>query len=519
MKIDRTKNASRNVVFGVVLKIYQIVVPFILRTAMIYILGMEYVGLNSLFNSILQVLNLTELGVGSAMLFSMYKPIAEYDESTICKLMNLYKTYYRIIGLIILGFGLAITPVVPNLISNDTNLNINLYYLYWINLGYTVLSYWLFAYKGCLLQAHQRNDVISKVTLITNTIMYVLQISLLFFFKSYYLYLMGLLFGQVLTNITTALIASKMYPQYKAFGKLPKEQIAVINQKIKDLFTAKIGGVIQHSADSIVISAFLGLTILAKYNNYYYILNSVFGFIVIIFQSSMAGIGNSLITESLDKNYVDLKKITFLTEWITGFCSCCLLCLYQPFMKIWVGEDNLLSLGIVICFSIYLAIVVTNQMLCLYKDAAGVWHADRWRPLITALANLALNLLTVNFLGLFGIILSTIISMLFIGIPWLIKNLFSTVFKRSSIEYVSTLLFYTFVSSIACIICYWVCSLIEDIGIITFIIKMIICCIVPNTIFLIVYKRKNEFRDAIILVNSISKRRLENLPIFRKFLT
>ena len=128
--------------------------------------------------------------------------------------------------------------------------------------------------------------------------MYALQISLLFLFESYYLYLIGLLFGQVLTNITTAAIAGKMYPQYKAVGKLPKEQIREINYKIKDLFTAKIGGVIQNSADSIVISAFLGLTLLAKYNNYYYIMNSVLGFIVIIFQSSLAGIGNSLITES-----------------------------------------------------------------------------------------------------------------------------------------------------------------------------------------------------------------------------
>ena len=187
-------------------------------------------------------------------------------------------------------------------------------------------------------------------------------------------------------------------------------------------------------------------------------------------------------------------------------------------MKIWVGEENILSFGIVVCFVIYFAIVVTNQMICLYKDAAGVWHADRWRPLITALVNLVLNLLMVNFLELYGVILSTVISMLFIGMPWLIKNLFATVFKRSSKKYVRTLFFYAFVSAIACIICYSVCSVVEDSGIITLIIKMIICCIISNIIFFIAYKRKREFRDTMMLVNSISKGRLEKIPIFKKML-
>lgn len=277
-------------------------------------------------------------------------------------------------------------------------------------------------------------------------------------------------------------------------------------------------GVIQNSTDSIVISAFLGLTALAKYNNYYYIMNSVFGFICIAFSSCMAGVGNSLVIESREKNYNDLKKITFLTEWIAGFSTCCLLCLYQPFMKIWVGEENLLSFGIVICFSIYLLVVVTNQMICLYKDAAGIWHADRWRPLITAMVNLCLNLLTVNFLGLYGVILSTVVSMVVVGMPWLIHNLFTTVFHRSSREFVKHLLFYVFVSACACIITYLVCGSIEDSGILTFIIKILICCVLPNAIFLLVYYRTPEFKAALILVNNVSKNKLAKIPGIKHFL-
>lgn len=258
MRIDRAKNASRNIMFGVLLKLYQVICPFIIRTAMIYLLGMEYVGLNSLFNSILQVLNLTELGVGTAMVFSMYKPIADEDHDKISKLMELYKVYYRIIGFIIAVIGLAITPIIPKLISGDSQIPLNIYYLYWINLGYTVLSYWLFAYKNSILQAHQRNDIISKITLVANTATYLIQFSLLILFKNYYLYLLGMLFGQALNNIITSIIADRMYPQYKAKGKLSIKEIKEINQRVKDLFTSKIGGVIQNSVDTIVISAFLG---------------------------------------------------------------------------------------------------------------------------------------------------------------------------------------------------------------------------------------------------------------------
>ena len=169
-KIERTKNATRNIIFGVILRAYQIIVPFLMRTAMIYLMGVQYLGLNSLFTSVLQVLNLAELGVGSAMIYSMYRPIAEDDNTTICALMKLYRTYYRLIGLIIAVVGCILTPFIPKLISGDIPQGINIYILYLLNLGATVLSYWLFAYKNSILQAHQRTDIVSKVTLITNTI-------------------------------------------------------------------------------------------------------------------------------------------------------------------------------------------------------------------------------------------------------------------------------------------------------------------------------------------------------------
>ena len=192
-KIERTKNATRNIIFGIILKVYQILVPFLMRTAMIYLMGVQYLGLNSLFTSVLQVLNLAELGVGSAMIYSMYKPIAEDNNTVICALMNLYRTYYRIIGAIIAAVGLLLTPFIPKLISGDVPQGINIYVLYLLNLGATVLSYWLFAYKNSILQAHQRVDVVSKVTLVTSTVQYALQLLVLWVFKNYYLYVVVLL--------------------------------------------------------------------------------------------------------------------------------------------------------------------------------------------------------------------------------------------------------------------------------------------------------------------------------------
>lgn len=518
MRIERTKNASRNIMFGVILKMYQIICPFIIRTVMIYILGMEYVGLNSLFNAILQVLNMTELGVGTAMVFSMYKPIAEDDTDKICKLMQLYKTYYRIIGLIIAVVGLAITPVVPKLINQNTQIPLNIYYLYWMNLGYTVLSYWLFAYKNSILQAHQRTDITSKVTLVTNTCMYVVQFALLFITKNYYFYLIGLLFGQALSNIVTAIVADRMYPQYQAKGKLDKAEVREINQRVKDLFTAKVGGVVQTSADSIVISTFLGLTILGQYNNYFYILSSVFGFIVIIFNSCLAGVGNSIVLETPEKNYSDLKKIALLVEWIAGFSACCLLCLYQPFVSLWAGEKNLLSMGIVICLATYLYIITTNQMLCLYKDASGIWHADRYRPLITALVNLTMNLITVQFWGLYGVVLSTVVSMLFVGMPWLIHNLFSSVFHMKSGEFVGRLLMYLAVAIVACAGTYGVCQVFPQHSILHLIMRLLICLIVPNVIYWIVFRKTSEFSEVMKLVNKVLGGRLRKIPMLRKYL-
>ena len=229
MKIERTKNAARNIIYGIILHLYQTIIPFIMRTVMIYYLGVQYLGLNSLFASILSVLRLAELGVGNAMVYSMYKPIAEDDKETICALMCLYKKYYRAIGLFIAVAGGVLTPFIPQLIHSDLPDGLNIYVLYLLHLGATVLSYWLFAYKNSLLIAHQRNDIKNKVVLVVNTSLYIVQFFILLVLRNYYLYVIAILVSEAVTNIVTSVIVDKMYPQYEARGSLPKEKVKEIN--------------------------------------------------------------------------------------------------------------------------------------------------------------------------------------------------------------------------------------------------------------------------------------------------
>lgn len=512
MKINRTKNATRNIIFGIIIRVYQMAVPFLMRTAMIYLIGVQYVGLNSLFVSVLQVLNLAELGVGSAMVYSMYKPIAEDDAVMICALMRLYRIYYSVIGLFIAIVGGIITPFIPTLISGDIPNDIDVYVLYLLNLAATVFSYWFFAYKNSILLAHQRADILNKVLLITDTIKYILQLITLFVFGNYYCYVIVTLFAQILTNVITASAANKLYPAYKPIGVIGKEVRQKINKRIKDLFTSKIGSIIYDSADTIVISAFLGLTILTIYQNYFFIVTALTSFISIIFSAWTAGIGNSIIVETKEKNFQDFSTFTLIICWVAGFFSVCMLCIYQPFMQLWVGKKLMLSFLAVVCFVIYFFVRQLNALFNLYKDASGMWHEDRFRPLVAALVNLALNLLLVGVFGIYGILISTVMAIVLVGMPWLLHNLFTTIFdKKHMATYVKRLFMYIFIVVLSCACTYLICSFISFGLIATILFRGIICLIIPNGIFYIAYRKTNEFKRLLVVINNITKGRFHKL--------
>lgn len=508
MKIERTKNATRNIMFNGMSQMMNMLVPFIMRSIILNFLGMEYLGLGGLFRSILSILNLAELGVGSTMVFSMYKPIAEDDKDTICALMKLYRKFYRIIGLVILTIGLILTPFLPNLISGEVTADVNLYVLYFMNLGSTVLSYWLFAYKNCLLSAHQRGDIASKVTMLVHLAEYLLKILVLILFRNYYVYLVIQILSQIANNIFIALRVDKLYPDYSPGGELSKEKVHGIATRVRDLFTSNFSYVISNSADTLVVSSFLGLTVLAIYQNYYFIISSLKTMIEVIVGACIAGIGNSLVTESAEKNYKDFKKMTILFGWLMSVAGSMLLCMYQPFMHIWMGEENMLEFGYVICFVIYFYSIGMNKLTSMFKDAAGIWKIDKWRPLTAALVNLALNLATVNWIGLYGVLLSTVISIVFIQIPWIFHNLFKAVFPHEHLwEYVRMFSGIVAIELICCVISWFTCSFIH-LGVWpTLIINAGISFVIPNIIFFAIFGGNEMFKESVTQIKRVLLRR------------
>lgn len=507
--MKRTRNAVRNVIFGGLLKGYQILVPFIMRTLLIRYLGMEYLGLNSLFTSILQILNLAELGVGSALGYSMYAPIAEGKKDEICALLSLYRRYYRLIGLGIFLAGIVLLPFLPSLVKTDSiPPDVDLYVLYLLHLGACVISYWLFAYKNSLLAAHQRSDLANKADLAVRTLQYLIQAGLLVGFRNYYWYLLAALGAQILTNLCTALVAQKIIRIMSQEDRWKSRPGKNPGQDQGPVYLPGGGGHCEFRGYSGHFGI-LGLTVLAVYQNYYYIVTSVIGLVGVLFTSTLAGIGNSLLTESRGKNYADFCKFTLLIAWIAGLCTCCLLCLLQPFMKLWIGEAGILPGQIVICLCVYYFIYEFNQLFNAYKDAAGIWHRDRFRTLTTAGVNLVLNLLLVKPMGLYGVILSTVVATVIVGMPWLIHNLFTTLFDGEDRQsYLGTLVFYGSVTFLNCMLTDRVCSQIPVEGIRELLERALVCLLVSNSIFLLCYGGRKDFRALL----AMGKRFLPEIP-------
>lgn len=498
MKLERSKNAKRNIIFGMVNKVLLIILPFIARTIIIKILGSEYLGLNSLFSSILQVLNLSELGFSSAVVYSMYKPIAENDYRTICALLQFYRTVYRIIGSVVLIIGLILMPFLPHLISGTVPDEINIYYLYLLYLINTSLSYFLFAYKSSLLNAFQRNDIISNVQTLTQGVMYILQIAILFLTRNYYLFILMMPIFTLLYNLMNAQITKNLYPQYVCKGKVNHNILKDIRHQVAGLMVNKLCQTSRNSFDSIFISAFLGLTVTAMYGNYYYVLNAIIALLSVFNVGMLAGAGNSIVLDSREKNYADMKKINFIYMWLSGWCTICLACLYQPFMKLWVGENLMFSYPIVIMFCIYFYSLQMGVIRGLYSDAAGLWWENRFRAIIESIANLVLNFILVQLWGILGIIAATLISLLIVNFGFGSQIVFKYYFKNGKLlEYFLLHAKYAIVTLLICSISYFTTSLIPEEGIMGFILKGLGCCILPNVLYFVFYCKTKEFAVSI----------------------
>ena len=496
--MNRTKNAKRNIVFTFLNKLVTLFYPFILRTIVIHEIGAEFLGLNSLYASILQVLNLTELGFSSVIVFCMYKPIAENDSELLCALLNLFRKVYFIIGIVVLTLGLLILPFLPFLINGDAPEGVNIYIIYCIFLFNSCISYFLFAYKGSLLNAYQRVDIVSNISTVVFLLSYTVQLFVVIITKNFYLYASCSILSTILINVLTAYITRKKYPNLVCRGNVPIELKREIKEKLKGLIISKLTGISRNAFDSIFLSAFLGLIQTAIYNNYYYIMNAVSGFIIIIYSSIIAGVGNSVVTETEDKNYSDLNKFNFLYMWISGWCTVCLLCLYQPFTKLFFGEELLFPTHTVVLFCLYFYQLRTGDILSVYSDANGLWWKTRYASIVEFFGNIILNFTLGKYFGADGIVFATLfvlfITSFFLGSKINIKYSFPT--KKYS-EYIKSHIFYFFVTlfvGFITFVCLYNLFIINEL--ITFFVKLILCLILPNFIYILFYCKTKRFQVA-----------------------
>lgn len=503
-KSSRIANTKRNTVWAMVYKVLSIMLPFLTRTVLIYVLGIQYVGINGLVSSILQVLSLADLGFSSAIIYSMYKPIANSDTDTINALLAFYAKIYRIIGLVILGIGLALVPFLDKLISGDCPNDVSIVIVYLIYLVNTSISYFLFAYKKSLLTALQRNDIISKVGAINKIATTVLQIGGLYLISQYYAYIIVLPLITLLDNLLCAWISHKYYPQFKCSGELDKTVKADIVEKTKGLLVHKICGVTRNSCDNIFISMFLGLTPVGIYSNYYYIMTSIRGMLDVFTTSMSASVGNSVATETIDKNYLNLNQFTFIFEWICGWCTICLLCLYQPFMELWVGKGAMFSFEVVIAISVYFYVWTMGDIKSQYADAAGLWWKDRFRAVAEAAGNILLNYFLVQKMGIFGIVIATAISILFIGFPWGVKIVFDGYFvTKSAVKYILSHIIYAGVTLGISIITLLTTLQIPITGFAGLFVKALVCLVLPNILYLAIYCKTPIFKESMRFVKKV----------------
>lgn len=505
---SRTKNTIRNMSVGMLGKIINLILPFIIRTIILQKLGAEYAGLGSLFTSILQVLSVAELGFSSAIIFSMYRPAAENNIKEICEWLTLYRKIYYVVGTIILGVGISVLPFLRFLINGDYPENINIYILYLIYLVNTAISYFAFSYKNVILIVHQRRDILSIIELSVNVCRSIIQIIILLIYDNYYIYIIWLPIFTLITNLLVEYTTRSKYPELACERGINKAKLDEIADQIKGVAIGKISLVARNAFDSIILSALCGLKNVAVYSNYYFVVSSVGAVLAVIIQSMNASIGNSIVVETIEKNREDHNKFDFYYMWIVGWCTVCMFCMYQPFMYMWVGERLLFPFHSMALFCVYFYINQLSQIRSMYSEAAGLWWKFRYITIGEMTANFSLNIILGYIWQEDGIIFATIITAFlssFIGITVIT---YRTYFKSSAKQYFLNNFVYMIITIIISSLTMSFCSYIKRTDIVGLLYRGIVCGCIPNIMYICIYMILPGYRPFVIKAIKIICRKL-----------
>lgn len=493
-RMSRTKNSIKNFKYSVIGQSMGLIISFISRIFFIKILGNEYLGLNGLFTNILTVLSLVELGVGNAIIYSLYKPISDNDIEKCKTLMYMYKKFYTIIGVFVLIAGISITPFLNVFIKEIPKIpNINLIYiLFVLN---TSISYF-FSYKRNLIIANQNRYVATFYRYIFYFILNLVQI-LYLIITNYYI---GFLVIQVLftlfENLSISIKADKMYPYLKEnnIKKLDIESKNEIERNVKALIIHKIGNVAVNSTDNIILSKYVSIVSVGLYSNYYMIVYALDIIISQIFTSMTASIGDLCAKEKEEKQYEIFNNVNFLNFWIYITSSVCLLILFNPFITIWIGEEYLFSNDIVVVLVINFYVSGMRKCVLAFREAKGLYYQDRFKPILESILNIVISIILAKRLGVLGVFigtsLSSILTCLWIEPYILHKYGFELSSKKYFETYLKQLTILIIVTLITCFLTSFIhCNIYMEL-----ILKLIICITIPNSILFIIYRKSKEYR-------------------------
>lgn len=478
----------------------------IIKSAMIRSFCIEYIGLTSVIGSVISIITLVEFGFSSVASINLFGPIKDGDTVTVRRLLSYYRRIYRIIGVAILILGICAVPFLMLLLGDVGKIQENIYVLYFLYVADASLNYLLFGYIEALLQAAQRLDVTRILFLIVYVLKNGLQLAALILFRNFYLFVLLFAAGTLLYNIFLKIASARMFRDYYPEGKEDPKIRHTVREQAMGLSIANIMGTSRNSMDSFIITSFLGLALAGMYSNYFVIYNAVFGIISIIVRSIRASVGNSIVSESVEKNLSDFTKMEFLLNIFITTCAAYLISLYQPFMKIWMGEDLIFDDGIMILFVIYYYVRAIPGVRHAYFGALGYWWKAKWIYISELLLNIVLNIILGRFLGVAGILIATIFTDLVLEY-YLVNNvLFRDYFGQGKSRYYADRMVYTVIALVTCGISYYICNrVILYEGISGIIIRLAVCtftvvAIVPLMMLLL---KRRYLRDSAAFVRQI----------------
>ncbi len=490
-KEARSLNSIRNIILSVTSQVIMIFVVFFSRTLFIKILGATYLGVNGLFYNILTLLSLAELGVGNVMIYSLYKPIAKDDKEKITKLLNFYKKIYIFIALFIFSLGLLLVPFLKYLVNSNLPLkDITIYYV--VFLLNSVFSY-MCVYKTTLINADQRIYIVKWYTFLFQVMQNIIQIIILIWTKNYLLYLIIQAMTTLLTNIFLSYKTSKLYPFINEKKSLEKQEKTIIFNKIKATLLYKIGVVFMNNTDNILISIILGTIYVGYYSNYILITSTINTIIALIINAISSSVGNLNALEKNSKKYKIFTTLILIFQWGVTFCSIALFFLLNDFILLWLGKDFLLDKAtvLVIVANFYLANVISPVWM--YRETLGLFEKIKYVMLIASLLNVILSIALGFWFGLIGILGSTLIARLLTTVWYEPIILYRDIFKIRVLNYFKQQLFFVSLAMISFLAVGLLLMFIKEVSIIHFILKIFICLIVPNLIFFISLKNKDDF--------------------------